>query len=118
MTVVYGIASCDSVRKARAWLQGAGVAYEFHDFKRGGLPEELLDRWICAVGWELLLNRKGTTWRRLDDAARAWATDLSGARTLMLAQPTLVKRPVVEWVDGAVSVGFDAARFAAGARAG
>ena len=114
MTVVlYGIANCDSVKKARAWLQAQAVDCKFHDFKRDGLPAALLDRWIASVGWELLLNHRGTTWRRLDEADRAEAQDAAGARSLMLAQPSLVKRPVVEWADGTVSVGFDAARFAA-----
>jgi arsenate reductase (glutaredoxin) len=111
MTVVYGIAHCDSVKKARAWLQGEDVAHEFHDFKRAGLSAALLDRWTAAVGWQELLNRRGTTWRRLDDADRAAAADAAGARALMLRQPSLVKRPVVEWTSGAVSVGFDPVRF-------
>jgi len=112
MTVVYGIANCDSVKKARAWLQAEGRPYTFHDFKRAGLSEARRDGWIAAVGWERLLNRQGTTWRGLDDAAKASARDAAGARALMLAQPSLVKRPVVEWPDGTVSVAFDAARFA------
>lgn len=110
--VVYGIANCDSVKKARAWLQSEAAAYEFHDFKRVGLDETLLDHWIAAVGCERLLNRRGTTWRRLGDAARAAAADAAGARALMLEAPSLVKRPVVEWPDGTVTVGFDAGRFA------
>ncbi len=118
MTIVHGIVNCDSVKKARAWLQAAGVAFEFHDFKRDGLPPERLDRWLSIVGWERLLNRKGTTWRRLDDASRAGAIDAAGARALMLAQPSLVKRPVVEWPDGSLTVGFDAERFGELARAG
>ncbi len=112
-TIVHGITSCDSVKKARAWLQAEGRAFAFHDFKRDGLGEALLDRWIAAVGWEPLLNRRGTTWRGLSDAARASADgDAAGARVLMLSQPSLVKRPVVEWPGGTVSVGFDPARFA------
>ena len=110
--MVYGIANCDSVKKARAWLQAEGRVFAFHDFKRDGLGQALLDRWIAAVGWELLLNRRGTTWRGLSDAARATADSASGASTLMLEQPSLVKRPVIEWPDGTVSVGFDPAHFA------
>lgn len=113
MTTVYGIPNCDSVKKARAWLLAAGHDHAFHDFKRAGLTADLLDRWIAAAGWERVLNRKGTMWRRLDDAARASAIDAASARALMLAQPSLVKRPVVEWGDGTVTVGFDAERFAA-----
>ena len=111
-TVVHGIPNCDSVKKARAWLQAERHAFTFHDFKRDGLCEPMLDRWIAAVGWETLLNRRGTTWRGLSDAARASAGDAAGARALMLAQPSLVKRPVVEWPDATVTVGFDPARFA------
>jgi arsenate reductase len=112
MTVVYGLVNCDSVKKARAWLQAEGVAFTFHDFKRAGLPPALLERWVAKVGWQRLLNRKGTTWRRLDEAARAGADDAAGASALMLAESSLVKRPVVEWPDGSVSVGFDATQFA------
>lgn len=109
--VVYGIPNCDSVKKARAWLGEAGVAYRFHDFKTAGLDPERLARWMAEAGWETLLNRKGTTWRRLDDAARAQAVDAESAAALMRAQPSLVKRPVIEWPGGALSVGFDAALF-------
>ncbi len=110
--VLYGIPNCDTVKKARAWLAQAGVAYVFHDFKRDGLPPALLDRWIESVGVQALVNRRGTTWRRLDDAARAAAEDPSSARMLLLAQPSLVKRPVVDWPGAGTSVGFDAAQFA------
>lgn len=111
-TKLYGIANCDTVKKARAWLDAQGVDVAFHDFKRAGLPAELLDRWIEAVGVQPLVNRRGTMWRRLDDAARVGADEPAVARALLLAQPSLVKRPVVEWADGSVSVGFDAAQFA------
>lgn len=117
MTVtVYGIANCDSVRKARAWLQAEGVEFAFHDFKRDGLDAALVDRWLGLAGWQTLLNRRGTTWRRLDESARGTAVDAAGARALMLAQPSLVKRPVVQWADGAITVGFDPAQFARSAR--
>ncbi len=113
---LHGIANCDTVKKARAWLQAQGVAYAFHDFKRDGLPAALLDRWIEAVGVQALVNRRGTTWRRLDDAARAGADEPAAARALLLAQPSLVKRPVVDWPGGETSVGFDTAQFAHCAR--
>ena len=105
---LYGIANCDTVKRARAWLEGQGVGFDFHDFKKAGVPLSGLDRWLAAAGWETLLNRKGTTWRKLDDAQRAAAADEAGARTLMLAQPSVIKRPVVQWPDGRISVGFDA----------
>ena len=116
--VVHGIANCDTVKKARAWLTAQGQAYDFHDFKRDGLPAALLDAWIGAVGVQTLVNRKGTTWRRLDDATRAAIDDdPAAARAALLAQPSLVKRPVVGWPDGSISVGLDALR-AVGARHG
>jgi len=117
MTItLYGIPSCDTVKKARAWMQAEGVDCRFHDFKRDGLSEAMLDRWLGAQPWEVLLNRKGTMWRRLDDAARASVLDAASARALMLASPSLVKRPVVEWADGTISVGFDPAHFAESAK--
>ena len=106
--MLYGIPNCDTVKKARQWLLDHGVSYQFHDFKKQGLPEALLRSWMARVGWEKLLNRQGTTWRRLDDAARATAVDAGAATALLLAQPSLVKRPVVDWGDQ-VTVGFDAA---------
>jgi len=109
---VHGIPNCDTVKRARAWLAGEGLAAGFHDFKKAGLPPVLLDGWIAALGWEPLLNRKGTTWRQLDEATRAGVGDAASARALMLAQPSLVKRPVVAWPDGALTVGFDPERFA------
>jgi len=111
--VVYGITNCDTVKRARAWLAGEGRDYRFHDFKKAGVPEARLDAWLHSAGWETLLNRHGTTWRKLDDAQRAAVVDTASARALMLAQPSVIKRPVVEWADGHVSVGFDAARWSA-----
>lgn len=113
-TIVYGIATCDTVKRARAWLDDRGSAHRFHDFKRAGVPGPRLDAWLKAAGWEALLNRKGTTWRRLDEAVRARITDAGSARALMLEQPSVIKRPVVEWADGRISVGFDAAQWDAG----
>jgi len=107
MITVYGIPNCDTVKKARTWLTGRGVAHQFHDFKKQGVPAAALDRWLAAAGWETLVNRKGTTWRGLDDATRASVHDAASARALLLAQPSAIKRPVVEWADGAVTVGFD-----------
>ena len=111
---VYGIPNCDTVKKARTWLDQHGRPYTFHDFKKQGLPPELLDHWIERVGWEKLLNRKGTTWRRVDAAVQAAVTDAGSARSLMLAQTSVIKRPVVRWGEGAnatVTVGFDAATW-------
>jgi Spx/MgsR family transcriptional regulator len=111
MTTVYGISNCDTVKKARAWLAGRDVPYVFHDFKKQGVPEPQLDHWLNAAGWEKLLNRQGTTWRKLDDAAKAAVTDTKSARALMLTLPSVIKRPVVKWSAGDVTVGFDAAAW-------
>ena len=105
---LYGIPNCDTVKKARAWLQQQACDVEFHDFKKAGVPVDRLDAWIGAVGWERLLNRSGTTWRKLDEPVRAAVIGAASAKRLMLAQSSVIKRPVVEWADGAISVGFDA----------
>jgi arsenate reductase (glutaredoxin) len=110
---LFGIPNCDTVRRARAYLDARSIAYEFHDFKKQAPTPALLRRWVGAVGWERLLNRHGTTWRRLDDAAREGVVDAASASALMLNWPSVIKRPVVEWPDGSVSVGFDADDWAA-----
>jgi Spx/MgsR family transcriptional regulator len=105
---LYGIAACDTVKRARAWLDAHHMAHDFHDFKKLGVPADQLDRWLAEVGRERLLNTRGTTWRKLDETVRAAVVDDASARALMLAQPSVIKRPVVQWGDGRVSVGFDA----------
>ena len=107
MTTVYGIANCDTVKKARALLAERGVAYRFHDFRKDGLPPDRLDAWLGSAGVQKLLNRQGLTWRRLDASDQARAAEAAGARALLLEQPTLVKRPVIEWDDGRITVGLD-----------
>ena len=102
MLTVYGLKSCDACRKARKAL--AGREHRFHDLREDGLDGAMLDRWIGAVGWEALLNRRSTTWRALDDAEKA-GLDAGRARGLMLAHPTLVKRPVID-DGGRVTVGL------------
>ncbi|NNM64434.1 MAG: ArsC family reductase [Burkholderiales bacterium] len=109
MITLYGIPNCDTVRQARVWLGERGVAHAFHDFKKQGLPEVVLDAWLASLGWEALVNRRGTTWRRLDDATRAAVVDAASARRVLLAQPSLIKRPVVQWEDVAFTAGFDTA---------
>ncbi|MEF7613293.1 ArsC family reductase [Aquincola sp. MAHUQ-54] len=113
MTItVYGIPNCDTVKRARGWLEAHDIPYQFHDFKKAGVPASRLQAWLQAVGWEALVNRKGTTWRKLDDATRAGVADDASAASLMAAQASVIKRPVVEWADGGVTVGFDAAEWA------
>jgi len=107
MTItLYGIPNCDTVKKARAWLAARNVEYVFHDFKKQGVPPEQLDRWIAQLGWEKLVNRQGTTWRKLDQAAQAALTDAASGRALLLQKASIIKRPVVDWREGA-TVGFD-----------
>jgi Spx/MgsR family transcriptional regulator len=113
MITLYGIPNCDTVKKARAWLSAEGLEHEFYDFKKRGVPADRLPDWVQALGWEKLLNRQGTTWRKLDAAAQASVQDAASAQALMLANPSVIKRPVVEWpetkasVGGKISVGFD-----------
>jgi Spx/MgsR family transcriptional regulator len=104
--VLYGIPNCDTVKKARAWLNERGIDHGFHDFQKQGVPTERLDRWVETLGWEKLINRQGTTWRKLDPATQAGVKDAESAKSLMQAQPSVIKRPVVEWGAGA-TVGFD-----------
>ena len=106
---LYGIPNCDTVKRARAWLQAQGRDVAFHDFKKAGVPADRLDAWAQAVGWERLVNRSGTTWRKLEDATRAAVVVASSAKRLMREQASVIKRPVVEWADGAITVGFDEA---------
>ena len=109
MTItLYGIPNCDTVKRARGWLAEHGVAHAFHDFKKAGVPEPGLDAWLAAAGWERLLNRKGTAWRALPDALKAGVTDAASARAVMLQHASTIKRPVVDWGGGRITVGFDA----------
>jgi Spx/MgsR family transcriptional regulator len=112
-TRLYGIPNCDTVKKARAWLLARGQAHEFVDFKKAPPDAALLAVWARALGRERLLNRKGSTWRALAAAAQAAAATEEGAIALMAAQPSVIKRPVVQWPDGALSVGFDEADWSA-----
>jgi arsenate reductase len=109
--IVYGIPNCDSVKRARAWLAENRIEADFHDFKKRGVPPERLDAWIAALGWEPLVNRKGTAWRRLDDPTRASVRDAASARALMLAHPSVIRRPVIEWPSGTVSAGVGIERW-------
>ena len=109
MLELYGITNCDTVKKARAWLDGRGLGYAFHDYKKEGADPDRLAAWSDAAGWEALLNRRGTTFRALPEADKA---DIDRARAirLMAANPSLIKRPVVEHA-GDVLVGFDPAEW-------
>jgi arsenate reductase (glutaredoxin) len=106
---VYGIPNCDTVKKARFWLAGHAMDYEFHDFKKQGLPLARVDEWIKAVGYDKLLNRRGPTWRKLDPAVQASVVDAASAVAVMQLNSSVIKRPVAQWPDGKITVGFDAA---------
>lgn len=102
---IYGIPNCDTMKKARTWLDEHGVAYDFHDYKKAGIDRERLEGWAKKVGWETLLNRAGTTFRKLPDADKQGLTEKK-AITLMQAQPSLIKRPVLDLGRGKLLVGF------------
>lgn len=111
--IVYGIPNCTTVKKARAWLDSHQRTYEFHDFKKAGVPADHLPQWIAQASWEKLVNRQGTTWRKLPPQTQAGVVDATSASQLMIEQPSVIKRPVVEWPDGSVTVGFDEAVWSA-----
>jgi Spx/MgsR family transcriptional regulator len=104
--IVYGIPNCDSVKKARTWLMDHGQTATFHDFKKQGVPAAELDTWITACGWETVLNRKGTTWRKLDAAVQTRVTDAASAKAVMLEHASTIKRPVIAWPSGRISIGY------------
>lgn len=108
---LHGIKACDTMKKARTWLDGQGIAYAFHDYKAVGIDAATLKAWAAKVGWEVLLNRSGTTFRSLPDSDKQGLNE-DRAIALMVAQPSMIKRPVLD-VDGALVVGFSPDRYAA-----
>jgi Spx/MgsR family transcriptional regulator len=108
-TVMYGIRNCDTIKKARAWLDSKRIAYRFHDFKTDGIDREHLESWVRTVGWEVLLNRAGTTFRKLPDVQKVEMTQVRATK-LMLENPSMIKRPVLE--SGAkLLVGFSPEKY-------
>ncbi|MCF7820869.1 MAG: ArsC family reductase [Mariprofundaceae bacterium] len=101
---MFGIPNCDTIKKARRWLQAEGVEYQFHDYKKEGVDASLLSQWCAAQGWEVLLNRRGTTWRKLPDSEKEGINELK-AIELMVKNPSMIKRPVLIFGD-CVTVGF------------
>ena len=108
----YGIPNCDTVKKARVWLEAKGLAYTFHDFKKEGADPARVASWVEAKGLDTVLNRRGTTFRKLSDAEKSHASDPAFAVGLMAANPSMIKRPMVEY-DGGLLVGFDKAAWEA-----
>ena len=111
MVTLYGIKNCDTIKKARAWLEAAGVAYAFHDYKKDGLSAELLDSFLTELSWEDLLNKRGTTWRALPDDVKA-GIDATSAKALMLDNPSIIKRPLLDTGSRKV-LGFSADDYSA-----
>ena len=107
---IYGIKNCDTMKKARAWLEQHGVDYAFHDYKTASIERGRLKQWCGKVGWETLLNRAGTTFRKLPDKDKV-GLDAKAAMALMLAQPSMIKRPVLDLGGGRLVVGFTPERY-------
>jgi arsenate reductase len=110
MLTMYGIPNCDTIKRARAWLEKHKVEYAFHDYKKAGVDKAMLEGWVKQAGWETLLNRAGTTFRKLPDADKNGLTEKK-AIALMLAQPSMIKRPVLE-TKGRITVGFKPEEYA------
>ncbi|HEY9200895.1 MAG TPA: ArsC family reductase [Gammaproteobacteria bacterium] len=110
MITLYGIPNCDTVKKARKWLSDNGRDYSFHDYKKQGVPEKELRSWVKQLGWETLLNKRGTTWRKLDEATKA-SVDEASAIQIMLDNPSIIKRPVAS-SGKTLLVGFSAEEYA------
>ncbi|MGV6859646.1 MAG: ArsC family reductase [bacterium] len=110
MITLYGITNCDTVRKARRWLTDHGIDYRFHDFRKDGIDKDEVLRWVEALGWEVLINKRGLTWKRLDETTRQQINEDSAIR-LMLESPTIIKRPVLDLV-GKYVVGFKPENYA------
>jgi len=106
---IYGIKNCDTMKKARTWLDKAGVAYEFHDYKAEGIDKASLEAWSAKVGWDVLLNKSGTTFRKLSEADKATINERK-AIALMMDQPSMIKRPVLD-IGGKLLVGFKPAEY-------
>ena len=106
---IYGIKNCDTIKKARDWLESRGIAHAFHDYKSAGIDAATLDAWIGKLGWEVLLNKAGTTFKKLPDADKT-GIDAGKAKALMMAQPSMIKRPVLD-IDGKLLVGFKAGQY-------
>jgi arsenate reductase len=107
---LHGIPNCDQVRKARSWLDANGVAYVFHDFRKAGITRDMVGGWLTDTAWDVLINRKGTTWRALADERKSSVTDAESATRLMLESPSIIKRPVLTGVGGTL-VGFSEALY-------
>ena len=111
MTTLYGIPNCDTVRKARKWLEAEGINYQFHDFKKKGVTEDALRDWIGQAGLDIVLNRRGTTWRKLPESEREGVDEKKAIRLLM-EHNSMIKRPVLAMDDGSIHIGFKPEQYA------
>jgi Spx/MgsR family transcriptional regulator len=107
---LYGIPNCDTVRKARTWLESHGIEYEFHDYKKLGVDSALLAKWMAKVGWDKVINRQGLTWRKLSEAEKAQVKDAPSAMLLAQEKPSVIKRPAIEY-KGKLILGFDESEY-------
>ncbi|MEJ4045138.1 ArsC family reductase [Erwinia sp. SLM-02] len=108
---MYGIKNCDTIKKARRYLEASNTDYQFHDYRADGLDAALLGKFIAVLGWEPLLNTRGTTWRKLDEATREAVNNAAAAQELMLAMPAIIKRPLLCAADGSMLLGFSEATY-------
>lgn len=111
MMKLYGIPNCGTVKKARAWLEARGIAYDFHDFKRDGVSEAILSSWLQQLGWQKLLKKTGPTWSQLPEPVKASIKDDASALRLMLEKPNVIRRPVLEQDGRVLATGFDEAEY-------
>jgi arsenate reductase len=109
LITVYGIKNCDTIKKARNWLADNGIEYRFHDFRADGIDAATIELWIAQAGWETVLNRRGTTWRKLEPSIQE-ATNKDNVAALLVEHPAMIKRPVLD-VDGLITVGFKADHY-------
>ncbi|EAA8368611.1 ArsC family reductase [Salmonella enterica] len=111
MITLYGIKNCDTIKKARRWLEEHGIDYRFHDYRVDGIDLSLINTFIAELGWQPLLNTRGTTWRKLDEAARSRITDAAAAAVLLVAQPAMIKRPLLCTPGKPMLLGFSESRY-------
>ena len=111
MLTLFGIKNCDTIKKARRWLEAHQVAYRFHDYRADGLDADLLQQFIAELGWEALLNTRGTTWRKLDESLRATITNADSAAALMLEMPAIIKRPLLCAPGKPMLLGFNVSSY-------
>jgi Spx/MgsR family transcriptional regulator len=109
LVTVYGIKNCDTIKKARNWLSDNGIDYRFHDFRADGIDAATIEQWIAQAGWETVLNRRGTTWRKLDTSIQE-ATNSDNVAALLVEHPAMIKRPVLD-VEGVINIGFKADQY-------